>query len=34
VERWFAEITQTLLKRSAHRNVPALEKSLKKWAAT
>ena len=34
VERWFAELTRKLLQRSAHRNVRALEKDLKKWTAT
>jgi transposase len=33
VERWFAELTRKLLKRSAHRSVQALENDLKVWAA-
>jgi transposase len=33
VERWFAELTRRLLKRSAHRNVQALEADLKAWIA-
>jgi transposase len=31
VERWFAELTRRLLKRSAHRSVRALEADLKAW---
>jgi transposase len=34
VERWFAELTRRLLKRSAHRSVRALESDLKAWTAT
>jgi transposase len=34
VERWFAELTRKLLKRSAHRNLRALEADLRAWTAT
>jgi transposase len=34
VERWFAELTRRLLKRSAHRNVTALETDLRDWTTT
>jgi transposase len=34
VERWFAELTRRLLKRSAHHNVKALERDLRDWTAT
>lgn len=33
VERWFAELTRRLLKRSAHRNVAALTTDLNTWIA-
>ena len=33
VERWFAEITRTLLQRSAHRSVTELERDLNTWTA-
>jgi hypothetical protein len=31
VERWFAELTNRKLRRSAHRSVAALEADLKAW---
>ncbi len=34
VERWFAELTRRLLKRSAHRSVTALETDLRDWTTT
>jgi len=33
VERWFAELTTKLLRRSSHRSVQALEKDIRGWAA-
>ena len=33
VERWFAELTRRMLKRSAHRSVAALEADLRAWTA-
>jgi transposase len=33
VERWFAELTTKWIKRSAHRSVPDLVKSIKTWIA-
>jgi transposase len=34
VERWFAELTRRMLKRSAHRSVTTLEADLKSWVST
>ena len=34
VERWFAELTRRLLKRSTHHSVIALERDLRAWTAT
>ena len=34
VERWFAELTNRLLKRSAHRSIKALTNDLNTWIAT
>ena len=34
VERWFAELTTKLLKRGAHRSVPALNNDIRAWIAT
>jgi transposase len=34
VERWFAELTRRLLKRSAHKTVAALEHDLRAWTET
>jgi transposase len=34
VERWFAELTRRLLKRSAHKTVAALEHDLRDWTET
>ncbi len=31
VERWFAFLTQQLLRRSVHKSVAALEKDLRNW---
>ncbi len=31
VERWFAYLTNDLLKRSDHRSVQALEKDIREW---
>ena len=31
VERWFAELTNRKLRRSAHRSVTALEDDIRKW---
>ncbi len=33
VERWFAYLTDQLLRRGSHRSVPALEADLRAWAA-
>ncbi|GAA1452134.1 hypothetical protein GCM10009602_53070 [Nocardiopsis tropica] len=33
VERWFAEITNRLIRRGTHRSVQALEKDIRDWAA-
>lgn len=33
VERWFAEITQRLLRRGVHRSVQALEADIRSWVA-
>jgi transposase len=33
VERWFAELTRRMLKRSAHRSVTTLETDLRAWVA-
>lgn len=34
VERWFAEITNRLIRRGTHRSVQALEKDIRTWAAS
>ncbi|RKS05160.1 transposase [Nocardiopsis sp. Huas11] len=34
VERWFAEITNRLIRRGTHRSVQALEKDIRAWAAS
>jgi transposase len=34
VERWFAELTTKLLKRGAHRSVPALNNDIRAWITT
>lgn len=34
VERWFAEITNRLIRRGVHRSVQALEADIRAWAAT
>jgi transposase len=34
VERWFAELTTKLLKRGAHRSVPALNADIRAWIET
>ena len=34
VERWFGELTNKKLKRSAHRNVQALNKDIRQWIET
>ena len=34
VERWFAELTTKLLKRGAHRSVPALTTAIRAWIGT
>ena len=34
VERWFGELTQKLLRRSAHRSVQALNKDIRAWIET
>ena len=31
VERWFAELTRRMLRRSAHRSVTALETDIRTW---
>ena len=33
VERWFAYLTEDLLRRSDHRSVQALEKDIRAWVA-
>ena len=33
VERWFADLTDDLLRRSDHRSVQALEKDIRAWVA-
>lgn len=34
VERWFAELTNKMLRRSAHRSISALTTDLNSWIAT